>query len=178
MRRALPSPSGLSSSSTPRRPSAPSCPTPPPPAATAPRSCASSTRCRPATRTRSPPQSTGSLATTSLSTPLSRTSRPRSCSPTSASSSPTCGSPLWPRRRLPLASKLWRRGRQHGAREVEAHSPGPKTMEPPSPSRNGHHSICSVGSRTNRCTTCESPLSAVQMPMAPRLASYAKKSSN
>merc|ERR1712169_161434 len=55
------------------------------PASTPPRSCASSTRCRPATSTRSPPRSTGCPVTTSSSPPASRTRRPRSCSPTSAS---------------------------------------------------------------------------------------------
>lgn len=95
-RRALPSPSVLSSSSTPRRSSAPSSPTLPRPAATARRFSASSTHSKPATRTRSPPLSTGFPVTTSLSTPASRVRKLPSSSPTCAPSSLTSASLLCP----------------------------------------------------------------------------------
>lgn len=105
-RRALPSPSGPSSSSTLRKPSELSYRTRLPPAATRPRFCASSTLFRLVTSTRSPPRLIGCLVTMSSFTPASRTSRPRSCSPNSAKSSHTLDSPLYPRRRLPSRREL------------------------------------------------------------------------
>jgi hypothetical protein len=104
--RALRSPSALSSSSTQRRPSASFSHTRPPLAVTPPKSSVSSTPSRLATSTASPPQSTGSLVTMLLSTPASRTRRPRLCSPSSALSSLTSDSPLCQRSRLLQPSKL------------------------------------------------------------------------
>lgn len=98
-KRVLPLPSAASSSSTLTRRSAPSSPTLPPPAATRPRCSASSTPCRPATSTASPPPSTGCPVTTSLSLLPSPTPRPRSCSLASALSSLTSDSPASPRLR-------------------------------------------------------------------------------